>query len=58
MFHTLFKRMLLDKVGTELKKNPSWYNPLVGAMETTRPLIRKKVTKMKRREDIQLEVKK
>lgn len=25
--------MLFDKVGIELQINPSWYNPLLGALE-------------------------
>jgi hypothetical protein len=48
----------LIRVGTELKINPSWYNLLLVALERKRTLIHEEVTNIKRREEIQLEVKK
>lgn len=46
------------RVGIELKINQSWYDPLLVALQRKRTLIHKEVTKMKRREEIQLKVKK
>lgn len=49
---------LVKRAGIGLKINPSWYNPLLGALERKRTLIYNEVIKMNRREEIQLKVKK